>query len=178
MSPTAPVKINSPDYHPETTSFLSGLAALGKKHVFGKERRRRDGNARAPVSERNARRMRASERAAIVCHNDVVLLSWPKRKIDARRPVGDQSRRVADAKAVRAQAPRHVSDGTAVVCSPPPTPRRQIELSLCLSPCPVLPLPVLPSFSLHELACAARREAGLRGDFRSGESVDVESSGK
>lgn len=187
MSPMALVKSNSPDYHSsETTSFLRGLAALGKS--TSSERNGAGATkTRARVSERNARRTGERASGDRSPRQYVVLLSWPKRKIDARRPVENQSRRVADAETMRAQAPQHVSDGTAVVCSPPtplpPPPRqgRAFSLSFPLL-CPVLPLSVLSSFSLHEslrqLACAARREAGLRGDFRSGESVDVEFSGK
>lgn len=122
-----------------------------------------------------------------VCHDDVVLLSSLVKEENRLSPAGrepiEEIRKHEDRASASAAALR-VSDGIVVVCSPlqPPLPSRQVrvELSVFTSATRLfLPLPFHPlaRSMLHELACAARRVAELRGDFQSGRS-NVESSGK
>lgn len=85
------------------------------------------------------------ERASVGHDDQVVLLSSPRRKIDARRPAGDQSGRTATRKRVRAQAPQTRLDGTSVVCSS--TPGRAFSLSLSPSRPPSFSHPPSISFS-------------------------------
>jgi len=123
----------------------------------------------------------ASERASVGHDDQVVLLSSPRRKIDARPTgAGDQSGRVATRKRVRAQAPQKRLDGTAVVCSStpdrafsllpspgrPPSPSHPLSISLSLSFSFSLSLSI--SLSPCRSSSLRARKARRSGDFRSG----------
>lgn len=128
-------------------------------------------------------RGRASERATgdrwpRRCRSFVLVEEENRRSPAGREPI-EKGRKCTEHAGASAAA-RFRWHRSRLFTPPTPLPARQVwsrAFCLFLYP-PRPPSPILPSFSLHELACAARREAGLRGDFRSGESVDVESAGK
>lgn len=110
--------------------------------------------ARACASERNA------PRDAVVVAGEVVLLSSPRRKIDARRPIRDQSGRVARCtRLASASAPTQMAPRSFVhpLGSSSPSPSLRLLFASSSRPSPRLAHCLSLSFApLHELACAAR----------------------
>lgn len=154
-----------------TTSFLRGLAR--RNHVFGKERRRRE-DARALVVLPLARSRRSPRR----CRSFVLVEEENRRSPAGRGPVeegGGRGETWRDACGRKRRGAFQMAPQSFVrpadPSTHPPAPGRAFSLSS--------PSAVPPSFPLST-SLRARQDGrqGSAGDFRSGESVDVESSGK
>lgn len=179
MSPMAPVKSNSPDYHsPKTSSFLRGLAALGKstsseRNGAGATKTR--ARARARIGAECTANGRASERrsfATTICRSFVLAKEENRRSPAGREPIekgrgrGDRASASAAARFRWHRSRLFIPPPTPLTPSPLPA---KVELSLCLSPCPV-PSSLYPFYPLSRStrACDSLR---ARQDGRQGSAV-------